>query len=395
MSWYGLKPNAYWKSVQPCKLYDHRRYVPKTDFVDKVEDILKLSIKDYDRIRPYSPAWYYAREYHPQLNNGKFRYGGSSLGTLLGFFTSYTQNYWGEKWPIINNDFQAVLMSGTMENTKPKEISPRTQLCFDWGHAHESNAILEFLNSWADIEVLECGPKVYNIPQSPISLFVTPDGLWRNTRSGLTGCLEVKSRFPFNYDEDKERWNYSARVPWSHRKNIYEAQIQFEMIATGELRNINLCYTPSVTRGWIIERDDLYIAMCEDALRWLVHKYIHKRMPFPDDPEISPYADYPEYKKLLDYTQKATTRKMKHFDIESSTAVWEVMDQKYPSDIFNDVDWPVRLQASQERSQVTKERKRKEPPKAKEVKLKQTKYEIVPPKKSTQNNGDDIIVIDP
>jgi hypothetical protein len=241
----GSKPNVLWTALSKDELLKLQRFIPADSTI----------------VQQRTEEWHNARRGHIT---------GSSLAKSLGFFSkdinkllnlSVSKTYRkGEILQCFDN-----LYDSCGDAISEKEY---TKVFQDWGTNHETNALITFLNSFAEYSVQETGfwsSETNEDISKRIELLIlsyskseeegkymnnflprigaSPDGLIiDNKTKKITGVLEIKCPSPYIPKFDKEdnfiqKYQYIKRRPHKQVPMYYLPQIMTQMFVT----NLNMC----------------------------------------------------------------------------------------------------------------------------------------------------------
>lgn len=329
-SFIGKIPNVYIKAIPEKNLEgDCYRYFPMQNCVTTIEEAKKISKQEYNRVQPKSDAWFWLRSSdgikHGEKNGNatKFhRYGASDIGALLGLHTTYAKtffkgkrtvgtNLWGkEKWMKAREREISRKNGDGNEPTNKEEVSAPTQTNFDWGTNHEPNVIRYVLEKLDTIIITGCGSFIYESQNdSPFDIYVTPDGLWKCMKTGLEGTFEAKTKCPFKWNAKKGYYFYAKQLPFEQCPEQYYGQANYQAMVTNNKFLIIACWTlTGGTTMMFMKRDDLFIKLSDEALKWAHKRYVVDGVDFPDTE--NPYADWPHYDHLLEVIKRGCASKL-------------------------------------------------------------------------------------
>lgn len=223
-----------------------------------------VPVECYPRLRQRKSAWLSLPH--------DFR--GSDLGKLTGLFLEKACKRFDFKYQKKNlNEFVDCILG------KKKDYSS-IQYILDWGTYHENNGLKALLdlfkdNCW-DIQIKEIGTCGFEC--DGMKIISSPDGIFTaNNIEGIDceikGIIEIKCKNPYIMNGSGFGYFYKYILPDESVKYYYIPQIQMEMWASGLKWAFVVLFTLNGTRILLIQRDDDYIKMILDILKFIRRKY--------------------------------------------------------------------------------------------------------------------------
>lgn len=367
-SFFGKTPNTDWKSIPEESLFENWRYTPIKDPVTTIEEAKKLPRSEYRRIKQKSEAWLWLRTEdgvnHVRRKERNYRkrhrFGASDVGALLGFWSTAAKRYFvpevdqvqkDSKGKIIRDEtgkpvtkkvknmvagnkksFERVIMElrekaknldNPPQEKQPEKVNdPQTQTNFDFGKKHEANGIRAVLDAIKSLIIEECGSEVWDIVGSDIEVLVTPDGLWKDIKTGIIGVLEVKTKVPFKmFNDGTFEYFYKKQDPFKYPPEHYFGQWNYQCAVTKRDYALVCCWTATGgSKVYLMKRDDEFIKLADAAMKWAVEKYVDDLC---DIPKGNPYKDYEGYEKLLEVTRAGCRRILLELTVSNAEANME------------------------------------------------------------------------
>ena len=281
---------------------------------------------------------------------------GSSLAEFLGLFEPLAGRALTKAGVYAKMRDHSKLTSKVLSLQTPKQnlvqVDPQTQIFFDWGHKHEANGILSYLNAHAQSVVHEVGfvlldPSLKTLPEEirqgidPANLPVigsSPDGIivetpsppgrkpfpqglqginqapnlpahlphqhWRKSHPSHRRVLEIKAKTPFRPDNIPGVWRWLgiSCKPYAKILPQYFAQAQLNMLVTGCQSCHLLCYT--VKGGSAVFSILLHKQWCNQMLYWVSQlntRYVVKGLAPPENV----FWDHEGYRAFVEMTSDA------------------------------------------------------------------------------------------
>ena len=260
---------------------------------------------------------------------------GSSLACLLGFFeksAGYELRAVGVKSAFRDHDKMVSKLASMWDDDLPEvPHDPITKQMFEWGHRHEANGVLTFLENSTDSAVLEVGFVLLQPERLPAGVVgstavgtlppigSSPDGLVVVAGDigavGTRRCppfsvdvdvLEVKAKFPFvRQRDDTLRFIGRRCAPYKFISAQYFCQAQLNMLVTGAKHCRFVVYTPYAGSSLMVI--PFHEQWCREMLRWVAEiniRFIRTHTtPFPDV-----LWTHPEYRRFVYLTRDICAR---------------------------------------------------------------------------------------
>lgn len=345
----GKKPNTDWNTVEPQYFDNFPRIIKKVFAIKTIKDVEEKLFKvkkstqnttnqsndpieiidltseetltnsqksepesepefQYSDIEPYSQAWYYART---RIRRGNVPiYGSSSLGNILGLWTKYGRSLFGKQYykePYCmqtghsdNKSFVDALFPKTDDEKEP--IPERTQINFDWGHAKEPNATLNALMHFENFIYETCGSYIYSKPENLFDVFVTPDGIFVDSETGVKFTFEAKAPCPFMFNSEKGIYNYRKRVPFKTRPHYYLQQLYIQKAAVGVDSGMFSSHTNDGSISIYSLANQGYVDLFCKCINWAVKKYVIDKKDIPMVGNVYEGCKY--YEKFIEMTRQ-------------------------------------------------------------------------------------------
>jgi len=284
--YYGLKPNAMWRRVNNEQLRLTGRYKDLQSPVTVDSDTIDKHI-DAPRIRQNTPLWLKMRE-------GSI--GGSSCGNILGLAEKSSCRFLEAEFKKLginyrlNGDHKRMIQEWNRltNNQAEEQHDPWQQFCFQWGHEHENNGKLLWLNIYQSQILEETGMHFLQLEQIPsgaqlpsFPIHASPDGLIEDA------VIEIKSRVPFYNSGNEYHYNGHKIYPHSIVIPIHYAQLQFEMLCAG--KNLAHLVIVSASNGatmFTVEKNVEWLTL---ALKWLIRW--HEKFISGPSTQVMPVRD--------------------------------------------------------------------------------------------------------
>ena len=242
---------------------------------------------------------------------------GSSLAAFLGFYEPEAGKRLAAvgvtpklRTPDKLRDKVAELVHGTTREIE----DPLSAVYFAWGHRHEHNGVLSFLQAYPHTQIVERGYVEMDFDRLPLDVRGTvikgnlpkmgasPDGI-------VLGCndmalLEVKTKVPY-VPQEGGSWRFIGKRCKPHKtvSAQYYCQMQLTMLSCGVDRCHLVTYTPlGGTKHRTVHMD---VPWCRMMLKWVSKMYGLARAggeiredPFWSDPEYVSFVNVTKSKCL-------------------------------------------------------------------------------------------------
>lgn len=330
MSYEGYYPNVTRGEISENYLINHERYIPLNDPIYTKKEVLRIiDKKDFQRLKPNSEAWLFARELFDEdifengiheikenyINEGlDMRIGSSSLADGLGFWTSHAKSFFAGKEDD-SGDFDSFTNFWTCQ--KKTFTDDVNDVKLPWGKSKERNALLYTLEKFNSIKLYECGSYIEPIEGYPMEITITPDALFEDINNGMRGTLEVKCPCPyFSHRTQLKKYTHNPRYPFKYTPYYYVPQKEFQMKSTVRDRGLFGCYTMTEGMNWRLSTlNKGYIALVKEALCWGYDQYYHNPERIPK--RGNPFKGYQNYTELLKQNNQISRTHLKEWSMEN------------------------------------------------------------------------------
>ncbi len=238
---------------------------------------------------------------------------GSSLAAFLGFYEPDA----GRRLAVVG--VSPKLRSPDKLRDKVNELrhgtareieDPLSAVYFAWGHRHEKNGVMSFLQAYPHTQVVERGYVEMEFDRLPADvrgvvngddlpkMGASPDGII--LRCNDVALLEVKTKVPY-VPQEGGSWRFIGKRCKPHRtvSAQYFCQIQLTMLSCGVDRCHLVTYTPlGGTKHRIIALD---IPWCRMMLKWVSRMYRLAREG--GEIEADPFWHDADYVSFVNFTR--------------------------------------------------------------------------------------------
>ena len=213
-------------------------------------EIINLQEMDVDKSLTYEQEVLSTglRNYTTALKQGSPEWLKERIGLINGSKAAAAVGLHGKKEHDSYRNYLSKYFSNSFDisDSQSEDFTKIQKISMTWDKMCEKSGLATYIEkAWMgkDVKVCETGLWKYED-----WLGVSPDGLLHDVEDDKTIVLEIKC--PFSFGKPK----LYEQVP-----SIYMPQLQLEMLVTGTSISHLVCWTPSLTRVFEIERDNKYI----------------------------------------------------------------------------------------------------------------------------------------